>query len=576
MLTKDIIRLTKRRSRMYYLKTLVLSLVMVLLLLGAGPMFAAYTEDDLPSYQLQYLGPGSPVAINNDGTVVGRLLIIGTNNYQPLVSVGGMPWEALPVPAGAMSVFPTDVNDNNVIVGVSYSPQWNPVAVRWAPVDGNYIIEELPRIPGDTSSYATGINNQGQIVGSRSALAYAPSGSGWLYSAELGVLDFVAQYQWWNWPRKINDLGQVIGGSERLDINTGVVEWIGDGPSEYHPVSAVDINNSGMMVGAAHLRSTSLNIVSVFRYIETVGWQYIYGTSRYTFAYSINNPGDVSYSEWGGAGLYLEGLGNFALWSLLDPAVIDAGWQISGAASFINDQRMVAAIATNSQTSQSGTVILTPSGVLLPPTAPANLQGIPHPATPSEPYNSIDLTWENTSLLTQSYELERRETGTGDWIQLALTPPGTATNHTDTAIGLEITYDYRVRAIGLGGASPWSDMITVTAPGAPPDTTPPVISILTPANGATISGKALVLVEATDDVAVDYLEVSFWNERTGQREVYLGSIDNSGTLSVIWVTSSLSPDAYVLRAYAHDAAGNWSESEITVYVVRKGRAGLAR
>lgn len=562
---------------MVYLQKIIVALVAVALLLGSAPASAANTEDDPPSYQLQYLGPGSPTAINNNGVVVGRLLITGTSSYQPWVSIGGAPWMALPVPTGAMSVFPTDVNDNNVIVGVSFSPQWNPVAVRWLPVGGSYLLEELPRIPGDPSSYATGINNQGQVVGSRSALGYAPTGSGWLYSAELGVVDFAAQYQWWNWPSKINDVGQVIGGAERLDINTGMVEWIGDGPPEYHPVTAVDINNSGKMVGTAALRSTSLNIVSVFRYTETIGWQYIYGTSRFTSAYSINTPGDVSYSEWGAPGLYLDGLGNYPLWSLLDPAVIDAGWQISSAASFINDQRMVAAIATNSQTGQSGTVLLTPLGALQPPTAPANLQGVPHPATPAEPYDSINLTWENTSPFTQNYELERRETGVGDWVQLPLIPPGMAPSHIDTDIELGVTYDYRVRAIGLGGASPWSEVITVTAPGTSPDTTPPLVTILSPANGAVVSGNVLVAVEATDNVAVAYVEVSYWNQRTGQQEVYLGSISNSGVLAVNWETGNLTTDAYVLRAYAQDVAGNWRDQAITVNVAGNSRrVGLKR
>lgn len=562
---------------MVHLQKIIVALVALVLLLGSAPASAANTEDDPPSYQLQYLGPGSPTAINNNGVVVGRLLITGTSSYQPLVSIGGAPWMALPVPAGAMSVFPTDINDNNVIVGVSFSPQWNPVAVRWLPVGGSYLLEELPRIPGDLSSYATGINNQGQVVGSRSALGYAPTGSGWLYSAELGVVDFAAQYQWWHWPGKINDVGQVIGGAERLDLNTGVVEWIGDGPPEYHPVVTADINNSGMIVGTAALRSTSANIVSVFRYIETIGWQYISGGSRYTFANSINNIGDITYSSWDAPGLYLDGLGVYPLWALLDPAVIDAGWQISGAASFINDQRVVAAIATNSQTGQSGTVLLTPSGVLQPPTAPTNLQGVPHPATPAEPYDSINLSWENTSPFTLSYELERRETGTGDWIQLPLIPPAMAPNHVDTDIELGVTYDYRVRAVGWGGASSWSEMITVTAPGTSPDTAPPLVTILSPANGATVSGNVLVAVEASDNVAIAYVEVSFWNQRTGQQEVYLGSISNSGALALNWETGNLTPDAYVLRAYAHDAAGNWSDLAITVNVAGNGRrVGLIR
>ena len=137
-----------------------------------------------------------------------------------------------------MSTFPTDVNDNGVIVGVSFSPQWNPVAVRWTPVGSGYSVEELPRLPGDASSYALGINNLGQIVGARRALGYAPTGQGWLYSDQQGLVDLAAQYNWWSYPTELNDVGQVIGGAELLDLNTGTVRWIGDGPSNYNAVGA--------------------------------------------------------------------------------------------------------------------------------------------------------------------------------------------------------------------------------------------------------------------------------------------------------------------------------------------------
>lgn len=545
-------------------KIVNVTIVTLVLLLGLAAAPVARAQDAPPSYQLQYLGPGSPVAMNNTGIVAGRALISGTSNYQPLVSVNGSPWMDLPIPAGAMSVFPMDVNDSGIIVGVSYSPQWNPVAVRWTPSEGGYSVEELPRLSGDSSSYATAINNLGQIVGARRALGYAPTGSGWLYSDQLGLIDLVTQYGWWTWPSKINDLGQVIGGSERLDINSGVVEWIGDGPSNYYSVTAVDINDTGMLVGAASLRSTSLNIVSVFRHDGVTGWEYIDGTSRYTFASNINNGGDIGYGELG-AGLYLNGLGKFPLWSLLDPAVVSAGWSITGSGAIINDQRMVAAVATNSSTGQSGGVLLTPSGTLPPPTPPINLQGVSHPATRMEPYNAINLTWENTSPLTQGYELERSETGAGIWTQLSLTPPGMATNHTDTTVGVGVTYDYRVRAVGLGGASLWSNIVTVTAPTTPLDTTPPTVSILTPANGASVPSTVLVTAQASDNVAVEYLEISFWNQYTAQ-QVILGSVANSGSLSVNWNTSGLTPATYTLRAYAYDTLGNWNQTEISVNV----------
>jgi hypothetical protein len=258
-------------------------------------------------------------------------------------------------------------------------------------------------------------------------------------------------------------------------------------------------------------------------------------------------------------------LGKFALGSLLDPALTAAGWAITGSGALINDQRQVAALASNTTTGQSGAVLLTPSGVLSPPTAPANLQGVSHPAARMEPYNSINLTWENTSSLTRSYELERREAGAATWTQLALTPPGMATNHSDVTVGVGITYEYRVRAVGLGGASPWSNVATVTSPPTPLDTTPPVVTILSPANGATVSDRVTVSAQATDNVAVEYLEISFWNQYLGQR-VILGSVANAGALAVDWDTRGLTPAAYAISAYAYDRLGNWTQAEISANV----------
>jgi len=183
-------------------------------------------------------------------------------------------------------------------------------------------------------------------------------------------------------------------------------------------------------------------------------------------------------------------------------------------------------------------VLLTPLGVQAAPSAPANLRGVAHTGTMMEPYNSIDLTWENTSLLTRSYELQRSPTGTGNWSTLTLTPPGTATNHTDTTVGVGITYDYRVRAVGIGGNSPWSNVATVTSPATPLDTTRPVVNVLAPSSGATVSGTVTTRAEASDNVGVEYLEISFWNQYSGQqviprlgveRRIARGGLEHVGT-----------------------------------------------
>jgi hypothetical protein len=231
----------------------------------------------------------------------------------------------------------------------------------------------------------------------------------------------------------------------------------------------------------------------------------------------------------------------------------------------LNDQRVIATAGRNSVTGESGAVLLTPAGILPPPTAPANLRGVAHTATRMEPFNSIDLTWENTSSLTRGYELERRQAGTTAWARLSLVPPGTTTRHTDSSVGVGITYDYRVRATGLGGPSEWSNIATVTSPATPLDTTPPVVSILSPASGATVSGTVGVSAQASDDVAVEYFEISFWNQYLGQ-QVILGSVSSAGQLSVNWDTRGLAPATYTLRAYSYDTMGNWSQAEIPVTV----------
>ena len=227
-----------------------ISTLLAILLMTLGVATPVQGAEGLPNYQLQYLGPGSPAAINNNGVVVGAKL--NGNNYEPLVSVNGSTWAPLPVPSGATSVFPTDVNDSGVIVGVSYS-NWVPSAVRWNPTGSGYAVEVLPRLAGDTSSYATNINNLGQIVGARNALGYVPTGQGWLYSDTLGLVALSTQYGLWTVPSGINDAGQIISGVERLDLTTGVIDDIGSGPSNYNPVTSVAINNNGMIAGSASL-----------------------------------------------------------------------------------------------------------------------------------------------------------------------------------------------------------------------------------------------------------------------------------------------------------------------------------
>lgn len=336
-----------------------LAAVLAFAFMGAG---VAQGAEQPPSYRLHFLGDGSPSAINEAGLVVGARLV-GGSTYAPLVSVDGAPWTTLPFPAGATNAFPTDVNEAGVVIGVSFDASFVGTAVRWMRSGAGWTVEVLPRLPGDFSSYASAINDRGEIVGARGTLGYVPAlRPGWLYSDESGLVDLSATYGWAVAPVDINNAGVLIGGVEQLDLATGRLEPVPPGPPSHQAVAPGAINDGGRMAGTAPLRSTSLNIVSVFLLDDPTTWTFLAGSSRYTLFSSLNGRGDVGYGEQG-AGLYLHGLGTFALSSLLSAEDRAAGWVISGSGAKINDQRTVATLGRNTLSGQSGGVLLVPSVV---------------------------------------------------------------------------------------------------------------------------------------------------------------------------------------------------------------------
>lgn len=549
-----------------------IGLVTCFLILGLlGGALTANGQNVPPSYAVQYLGTDSVVAVNNGNTVVGLRTNPTTGARTPLISVSGGAWQPLPVPANASGAFPTDINDEDVIVGVA-DMTGGRRAIRWIPTEAGYAVEVLPLLPGELASYATGINNLGQVVGARAGILGTPYGFGWLYSDAGGLVDLDARYGWFATPEDINDAGVILSGTQTFDLATEALTDVGlDGPSNYNAIGGIDINNYGEIVGSASLRSVSLNIVSVFRYLPETGWEFISGSSKYTVANDINNNGDVCWGEQG-AGIYFEGMGAYALGSLLDPAAAADGWVITGNGCMVNDHRVVVTSGRNSVSGQSGAVLLTPAGLLPPPAAPTGLTATPHPATSSEPYMSINLFWNNgDALLTKTYELERRVFGQDIWTSVELVPPAMSTFHQDTTVAPATSYDYRVRALGVAGPGPWSATAAATSPPNPLDITPPVVTVLAPADGANVSGTVSISAQAIDNVGVELLEISFWNPYLGQ-EVVLGSIANSGSLTANWDTRSLTPATYAVWAFAHDSTGNWTQSEISVNVTAPAKS----
>jgi len=108
-----------------------------------------------------------------------------------------------------------------------------------------------------------------------------------------------------------------------------------------------------------------------------------------------------------------------------------------------------------------------------PPTAPANLtvttstaQGVPNA-----------LAWTDMSVNEDTFEIQRRA-GAPLFSPLSAVSAN-VTTYDDNALSPETEYTYRVRAVNLGGASAWSNEVTVTTPAIPVPPLPPSELVVT-------------------------------------------------------------------------------------------------
>jgi hypothetical protein len=98
---------------------------------------------------------------------------------------------------------------------------------------------------------------------------------------------------------------------------------------------------------------------------------------------------------------------------------------------------------------------------------------------------------------------------------------------------------------------------TTTVVVANNDSTPPAVSIVSPLNGANVSGVVPIDTAPTDDLGVQ--KVQFWVDST-----YL-SFDASSPYSKSWNSVSVANGSHTIRVRAVDWAGNVS-SDVTITV----------
>jgi glycosidase len=87
----------------------------------------------------------------------------------------------------------------------------------------------------------------------------------------------------------------------------------------------------------------------------------------------------------------------------------------------------------------------------------------------------------------------------------------------------------------------------------PRDTEPPQVVITYPSSGATLSGIETLTVDATDNVAVAYVEYFYDGKKIGQ--------SSTAPFSLNWNTAYIENGTYTLVAKAHDTSYNYAYSQ---------------
>ena len=123
------------------------------------------------------------------------------------------------------------------------------------------------------------------------------------------------------------------------------------------------------------------------------------------------------------------------------------------------------------------------------------------------------------------------------------------------------------RARDAAGNMRTSAIITVTVQNQTSgDTTPPTVSLTSPANGATVSGNVPVSASATDNVGVVGVQFRLDGQNLGPEII-------AAPYAMTWNAAGSTPGSHTLTAIARDAAGNSRQATAIVVTVQNFDAG---
>jgi probable HAF family extracellular repeat protein len=454
-------------------------------------------------------GSGSYVGgINSAGQVVGASKIAGDADEHAFLYAAGVMHDLGAL--GGTSSVARGINDAGQIVGYSYTP---PAAARDSFLYDNGGMHSLPGTWVSNRNIAFAINASGQIVGT----AAQPSGP-----------DHAVRYD----PAGIHDLGTLGGSiSEAYGINAG-----------------------GQIVGYSYLPGDTTTHAFLFDYWGMHDLGSLENTP-FSAATAINSAGQiVGYSDASAtAGFHAFLFNNGVLSDLNNLLAPGSGWELTRAEA-INDWGQIVGLG-GAPGGGNHAFLLTPPA----PPAPSNLTA----STVSG--SQVFLWWADNSPDETAFAIWR-QSGGGAFVRIGVVPPNT-TSVTDSGLTAGTAYTYEVRAIGLGGASAWSNQVTLT-PAAPPLAPPTSLS-------AAIAPEAHISLTWTDNSSNE-TAFAIWRQTGGGTWARIGLVAPNTTSFADAGVSPSTTYTYRVRATNNSTASDWSNTVAVTTPAQPGApAGLS-
>lgn len=252
---------------------------------------SAYAKVDY-DYNVTDLGPVQGNKINNNNYVAGEdfnsmsaFIWDDVNGIQSLGTLGGMMSSAYAI------------NDNNAVVGYSYTTDWEEHAFIWDETNG---MRDLGTLGGNVHSAANAINANNVVAGK--SVTTDMKLHAFIWDEVNGMQDLGTLGGRVSIAEDINIHNEVVGHSHD-ETMSGLNGFIWDEVNGMQNIGnlggietfAYAINDNGQVVGYSHLSDTAPYHYHAFIWDETNGMRDL-GTldgGNHSVAYDINNNGEI-------------------------------------------------------------------------------------------------------------------------------------------------------------------------------------------------------------------------------------------------------------------------------------------